>query len=199
MGRWWQLARNSGIGSIWFWLFIKTSLSVVILDIDPGTFISISVIIGATIYQNSQRVLSLYLNQCQVVSCQPEPTSKSDVRYHIIISSQYPLQRINVSMLLNWVLFSFILLRFTKFFDEMEAFLLNCYNIFIFYQCWATLLLFWNIKTAWLDMLRDSYKSWAYQSIVSYYNYLCQLSSFKRSWPIHSLLPLDYSYGISRK
>ena len=66
--------------SIWFWLFIRTSPSVVILDIDPRTFISISVIIGATIYQNSQRVLCLYLNQCQVVSCQPEPTAKLDVR-----------------------------------------------------------------------------------------------------------------------
>ena len=66
--------------SIWFWLFIRTSLSVVILDIDSRTFISISVIIGATIYQNSQRVLCLYLNQCQVVSCQPEPTAKLDVR-----------------------------------------------------------------------------------------------------------------------
>ena len=66
--------------------------------------------------------------------------------HHITISSQYPLQRINVSILLNRVLCSFILLRFTKFIDEMEAFLLNFYNISIFYQCWATLMLFWNNK-----------------------------------------------------
>ena len=79
-GHCWKLARNSGIRSIWFWLFIRTSPSVNILDIDSRTFISISVIIGATIYQNSQRVLCLYLNQCQVVSCQPEPTAKLDVR-----------------------------------------------------------------------------------------------------------------------
>ena len=84
IGRWWKLARKSGIRSIWFWLFIRTWPSVVILDIDPRTFISISVIIGATIYQNSQRVLCLYLNQCQVVSCQPEPTAKSDVRFIIL-------------------------------------------------------------------------------------------------------------------
>ena len=84
MGRRWKLARNSGIRSIWFWLFIRTSLSAVILDVDPRAFISISVIIGATIYQNSQRVLSLYLNQCQVVSCQPEPTAKSEIRSIIL-------------------------------------------------------------------------------------------------------------------
>ena len=84
IGRWWKLARKSGIRSIWFWLFIRTSPSVVILDIDPRTFISISVIIGAKIYQNSQRVLCLYLNQCQVVFYQPEPTAKSDVRSIIL-------------------------------------------------------------------------------------------------------------------
>ena len=60
MGHWWKLARNSRTRSIWFLLFIRTSLSVVTLDIDPRAFISL--IIGATIYQNSQRVLSVYLN-----------------------------------------------------------------------------------------------------------------------------------------
>ena len=130
---WWKLAWNSGTRSIWFLLFNRTSLSVAILDMDPRAFIFLSVIVG-TIDQNNQGVLSLYLNQCQVVSCQPEPTAKSEVRSIILQlvhsihfnKSTYPCRQIESCF------YFFILLRFTKFFYEMETLLLHFYNFLSF-------------------------------------------------------------------
>ena len=122
---WWKLAWNSGTRSIWFLLFNRTSsLSVVILDMDPRALIFLSVIVG-TIDQNNQGVLSLYLNQCQVVSCQPEPTAKSEVRSIILQlvhsihfnKSTYPCRQIESCF------YFFILLRFTKFLWNGNAFI----------------------------------------------------------------------------
>ena len=150
MGRWWKLARNSEMRSIWFWLFIRTSLSVVILDIDPRTFNFHSRNYwGNNLSEQPTSAESVFKS---MPGCFLPTRTDSKIGgpfHHITVSSQYPFQRINVCMLLNWALCSFILLRFTKFFYEREAFLLNFYNIFIFYQCWATLMLFWNNKKGW--------------------------------------------------
>ena len=133
---------------------------------DPRALIFLSVIVG-TIDQNNQGVLSLYLNQCQVVSCQPEPTAKSEVRSIILQlvhsihfnKSTYPCRQIESCF------YFFILLRFTKFFMKWKRF----YYIFItFYLLWCIILLpmlgYTNalleqqkgIKTVWLDIHQDS-------------------------------------------
>ena len=159
---WWKLAWNSGTRSIWFLLFNRTSLSVAILDMDPRAFIFLSVIVG-TIDQNNQGVLSLYLNQCQVVSCQPEPTAKSEVRSIIIQlvhsvhfnKSTYPCRQIDLRILL--VLFCPIAFH--------QVF---WWNFITFYLLWCIILLPMlgyadalleqqkGIKTVWLDIHHDS-------------------------------------------
>ena len=78
----------------------------------------------ATIYQNSQRVLCLYLNQCQVVSCQPEPTTKSDVRSIILQlvhsihfnESTYPYCRIESCAVLSYFVSPSLLTKWKRFY-----------------------------------------------------------------------------------
>ena len=169
MWRWWKLAWNSKIRFIWFLLFIGTSLSVVILDIDPRAFIFISVIIGTTIYQNSQRALSLYLNQCQVVSCQPEPTTKSEFRSTILQlvhsihfnKSTYPCCRIESCTVLSYCVSPSFFKKWKRFYNIFKTFhLLRCV-ILLPMLLYANALLEQQkrIKAAWLDILHNSYKS----------------------------------------
>ena len=103
---------------------------------DPRAFIFISEIIKATIYQNRQQVLVLFLNQC--LSCFMSSRINKKIGglfHHVNVSSEYPDWRINISMLPNWALCCCIPSSFTKFFVVMGTFLVYRYNFLSFLEC----------------------------------------------------------------